>query len=755
MVKRRNKKECTKSTEETPDDTAQYMKDRRTKTGTKRNYQSKINVIVKWLQHHAPEALDNNNMIHIPSSSFIQNDDEKLQHQEHLNILRHNIKRFFGAMSLNAAVLLRANDEDVASLPTPLSISTLRGYRSALVDLYRVRGIKFDPLIDFESNEILDGYEKVICELKQKGRMAINEGKRHLKWDGYSLLAEKFIAMSPPENGRGQSWSTSVFGWCFHVLMWNLMSRSESVDALMLQHVDWDGDALTIEEQGHKGDQTGENKYPKHIYANPNQPSKCPILALAVQFFSFPQRLQGQQQLLAGTNSKDRFGNLLRGVLLKLDENESQRLGGPIEDFGTHSLRKGSSTYALGQVSGPTPVSVFLRMGQTLGQLKDRYIHFAEGADQLCGRMVAGLPFDSKDFAILPPHFPNEVKAQMDINFWREVLCGYDNYPKGMKAALPYLLASLIHHEKFLRITFREDHPIFKSRVFSHTLIDTLRGSPLLRIGRCPDTDMVSTGIPPHLALAEQVFRLEEKQKYMDQKLDTLQEHMENEFARNVASKVVQEIQDNFTIDGMAPVSMRSIANHLQDMENRIVNQFKSGIGSKEQECVSSKSSAKKTVTWGTWYWGDGRYHFVPQDWLFPVRLTVKSVWDLWWHGDVSSLIRPYHSIDFSLELKESHIRMRACRAGRCIDYLVDLVKTHEFLPEGHSSLSKLSLEQTDEVFIKVFPIAIEKLYAIKKKQPGRPLELTYGTMYDIIPKPKKRQKKNCPQARRTRSRGH
>jgi hypothetical protein len=40
--------------------------------------------------------------------------------------------------------------------------------------------------------------------------------------------------------------------------MWNLMSRSESVDSLMLQHIDWECDALVIEEQGHKGDQIGE-----------------------------------------------------------------------------------------------------------------------------------------------------------------------------------------------------------------------------------------------------------------------------------------------------------------------------------------------------------------------------------------------------------------------------------------------------------------------------------------------------------------
>jgi hypothetical protein len=61
---------------------------------------------------------------------------------------------------------------------------------------------------------------------------------------------------------------------------------------------------LTIEEQDHKGDQTGENKFAKYIYANPYQPEVCPILSLAVFFFAFPNRPHQKQQLFAGTNSK-------------------------------------------------------------------------------------------------------------------------------------------------------------------------------------------------------------------------------------------------------------------------------------------------------------------------------------------------------------------------------------------------------------------------------------------------------------------
>lgn len=79
------------------------------------------------------------------------------------------------------------------------------------------------------------------------------------------------------------------------------MSRSESVDTLMMEHIDWDSDALTIEEQGHKGDQTGENKFAKHIYANPIQPHKCPVLALAVLFSLFPIEASGIRFFLEQT----------------------------------------------------------------------------------------------------------------------------------------------------------------------------------------------------------------------------------------------------------------------------------------------------------------------------------------------------------------------------------------------------------------------------------------------------------------------
>lgn len=315
--------------EYSPDSTARFMQSKRTNDGTKQNYKSKIRRMTQWMLQHSSNDVNLDGTLKIPISS-------------------ESIINFFGELSMNAAILLAAKDEDAIELPPPMSVSSIRGFRSALVDLYRSRNLKLESSLDHELSNTLDGYEKSICELKQRGRMKINEGKRHLKWSGYAMLAFKFMTKKPQENCKGQSWSKFVFAWSYFVIVWNLMSRSESVDTLMLQHIDWDGDALIIEEQGHKGDQTGENKFGKHLYANVENPAICPILAIGVLIFSFPDRPPGKQQLFTGTNTKDRFGELLSRTLLTLDPSERQILGCRIEEIGTHSLRKGSSTYALG-----------------------------------------------------------------------------------------------------------------------------------------------------------------------------------------------------------------------------------------------------------------------------------------------------------------------------------------------------------------------------------------------------------------------
>ena len=412
---------------------ADELADKRTEESTKNNYRSKVKQLVAFLKTNAIECINENDEIIVP-------------------LPLPQMKAFFGRLcqealrrlKLNSADELNEDDEDV------FSISHISTFRAAIVDLYRKQSKRLEPDLDKELKNILDGYEKIINKLKQRGLMKLHEGKREISNAGYQLLAQKFVGKVPARNGG--TWSSVTFAWTFFVLLWNLMSRSDSVDKLTLNVISWEGDALIIEEQGHKGDEKGENNIRKHIYANPYEPWICPILSTAVLVFCAGVRTAGREKLFNGTDSKKRFGDILRELVRSLSEAEIQVLACLADEVGCHSTRKGSCTYCLGQVAGPTPVSVFLRMGQTLGQLKDRYVHHGEGADQLCGRMVCGLPFDTEVFGTLPPHFVRTTLDELNSEFWCDIAPGYDCYPLGFKTTFPFLLASLFYHEPYLRL---------------------------------------------------------------------------------------------------------------------------------------------------------------------------------------------------------------------------------------------------------------------------------------------------------------
>jgi hypothetical protein len=747
----------TDENEETSREVANAMEDRRTSDRTKQNYKSKIKMMTAWMALRFPQNvdIDGNLTIPLPKAAVI---------------------RFFSHLCSAAHALSKRGDDEteVTEDQVPLSVSHVKGFRSALVDLYKKANRKhdFNREIDQSLKKVLDGYEKTINDLKKDGLMDINEGKRHLKSDGYGLLARKLmirlpnketdrIEMDPQKSSKahGNSWSFVTFAWSFFVVSWNLMSRSDSVDSIMLQHIEWAEDALVIEEQGHKGDQTGENKFDKHVYANPIEPMKCPVLSVAVLMFTAPPKTTtGKQQLYLGTNSKNRFGNILRSQLNHLSASEEQILGCPKQDIGAHSLRKGSSTYALGQVNGPTPVAVFLRMGQTLGKLKDRYIHLSEGSDQLCGRMVSGLPFNETTFGILPPHFPPETIMKMDTNFWNEVLDGYEHYPRGVKQALPFLLASLIYHHRFLTENLNPAHPIFKSRALKYNrLLDEMKHTVICGIGSCPFTGLKATGIPAHLAVATQVSRLAEENKKIMERLQTLEDRFEGKLdaiANELPRKLADEIRKSFVVDGVSPLTLVDLDQRIKELHEMLLRDLR-------QEPVSTErteATERNVFEWRTWPGDEGTViRFVPRGWDFPTLLPVKQMWDLWWFGERNDGIRPYYMIS-RVDIKEEHLMFQT-RASKVMEFCKVLVSEMNLLRAGISCISKLTITEADSVFHRMFKRLLSEAYTDDdhgndvddgdvdgddRNKSGRRDEVCYGTLYNKYCIWKKRNPELC-----------
>jgi hypothetical protein len=105
-----------------------------------------------------------------------------------------------------------------------------------------------------------------------------NEAKDPLSVEVLKLLLKGFL-----------DWNTTdgVFAYCYLLLTWHLMCRSENTALLSLSNISWSTsfDSFQICFSHSKTDQTGEDsKHPRHLYANPHNPLLCPVTALGIYF---------------------------------------------------------------------------------------------------------------------------------------------------------------------------------------------------------------------------------------------------------------------------------------------------------------------------------------------------------------------------------------------------------------------------------------------------------------------------------------
>lgn len=225
---------------------SQTVIDRRTSVRTKSNYANKIKLMVDWYMVKYPNEVDDSECeLILPLSDA--------------SIIAFFTSKCFYAhqrMDLNGPQDLT----DELKVNEPYSPEYLQGFRSALVDLYRRKtGNKFSNTLDDKLKAMLEGYEKICNDLRKKSLMALNPGKRELRRDGYVLICKKLMKFDPTQAKKNKapkstkkasngSWSSSIFGWCFFTLLWNLISRPESVENITLNMITWKDDCLAIDE---------------------------------------------------------------------------------------------------------------------------------------------------------------------------------------------------------------------------------------------------------------------------------------------------------------------------------------------------------------------------------------------------------------------------------------------------------------------------------------------------------------------------
>jgi hypothetical protein len=487
---------------------ADALIDARVVQGTKRQYQSKLNVISRF---------------------FADSYGRTLTVPVELNA----VLNFFGW-------LIEVKHKD-----KPAAFSTVRQYKSALVWYYKEHKTVFQPEVNQGIETLLNGYKRKVSDHKLAGRMPVFEGKHHLTYDGYRRLAHSLFSAQP--------FASTLFGWPYLVLQWNLIARTATVSAMMMEHVSWEGDALLISTPKHKGDQEGVKCFARHLYANPLNPVICPILALAVLTFTRVMKHVSEAgdhslpnyRIFDGSSNDARWSELLGRIISSLPEADVRTLGAEKKQLGTHSVRKGAATYCAGMINGPSAVQVFLRAGWSLGNVQDRYLFAGAGGDQLTGRVLCGLPFNDSLFASLPPHFDC---GGLDSFDWPSVLPLYARLPETFKRALPFLLASVCYHEKWLTDNLPPHHPLFSTYLFTSGAMAALKPRVIAGCNRCPVTGLTATGIPPHLAVSNELTVVVRQTELMKEALLSRYAELPSELASVLLSK--------FSINGAIPVTL-------------------------------------------------------------------------------------------------------------------------------------------------------------------------------------------------------
>jgi hypothetical protein len=186
-------------------------------------------------------------------------------------------------------------------------------------------------------------------------------------------------------------------------------------------------------------------------------------------------------------------------MLLTDISTEVERRGVDRENIGTHSMRKGSATYAAsGSTACPSSAAIHLRAGWTLSSVQDTYMRYESAGDMFVGRTVSGLPLDKPEFALLPPQFvarSSEVDKAIDSCFNR--------IPANLRLVAEFCLASVVYHRNFLLDNLPRQHPVFSC---VHMVVCNLGDDT-----SSASNGLIATGIPPHVSILRDLKVLVEK----------------------------------------------------------------------------------------------------------------------------------------------------------------------------------------------------------------------------------------------------
>jgi hypothetical protein len=683
---------------------------------TKKQYSNKVKHVCTWFKDHHPELC-------------IPPDHNELE----LNLIATTREGADALKEFYAHISKKRNKDGTYKDPVVhQSFEHVSGYKSAIKNHFKSRRVVFNDDSVLLQSDFFGGYKRLIADEKQDGTRKIREGKVPLSFTVYRYLAK--LAMM-----YNRDFYCAIFAHVFLLFCWNLVARCVSVASLMYIHISWKEDAMVVVFPKTKSDQEGKSCSPKHVFANTKHPEICPILSFAIFVFTSGIRRNGASPIVFSdniSNTEDRFSNWLKTICSVTENlNMLTQLGVDVLEVGTHSFRKGVAEFLSGMVGGASPISIYLRAGWSLGPVQSRYILEGQGGDQLCGRAASGLDITTNEFASLPPHFNTQNGLNvLSLEEWDDILPGYTTfYPAQFRPAVRNLLASIIYHKEWLVSNLHVSHPLFNTRLWTSGVIDRLSPLVLTGTGRNSVSMLTATGIPPHILLANEIAKV-------DQKIDDMKVALMSKLEA-LPDELKNTMLENFQINGVVPITHNQVVAMMSELQQTLLNaiQQQSQSAQQQQQAAGEASDTSGGMLGGggfrQWTW-KGRFHPVPQDFNFPTD-NMSNLWHLWWNGRPIDRIAPYRKLE-PYDLDNKNIRNRFIKARRVMDFIILHSGTSAANISVSSSVQKVQYLQ--DAYTNIFTIWYGELS--ESRLDRRTLStMSYLTFYELMKGEGKRKK--------------
>lgn len=586
----------------------------------------------------------------------------------------------------------------------PVSINAIQNDRAAIVDKFRLLGRRFNVDETEEIKMFFSALTKENAQLRSNGvngRLSRQGGKDNLPFALYRWLAEQCLFSPNPS----LLWAHSFSLW-----LWNLMARCTNISTLLTSNIFIEGDSIGTKFEVTKTKQGGTDETElMHVYANPHDFVICPVLALGLHWSLFSPGigsahnavLKDRVTVFAAGSDGDRFYHDLRGVLSSPEGKKSLGEFALTEDsIGTHSFRKGSTTFAAGGTTAAPPIiAICNRAGWNIGDVLGRYLKMESASDRYLGRVVAGLNPLSSKFAVLPPHWVPSLTSEDErlisstiesvFSTFLHSICFYPREgpyaesltprPRGAEhrdrilPVLKMLLASIVFHSTSIMSRMPPQSKLHEISLFNRDegVLAKLRSLVTLDGGV-----IKPTGIPAHVTLFNQLdivqtkldsfeicFREQEKGlSIIPGKTVELVSDKLNEFANQYGhptpesiARSVESRMDQLT-DGLQEKIQSTLVDFLKAHNLEARPQIASECNN--ANVPSTPASSVTTIIdqktgYFLFFWG-GKMRRAPLGFIFSLG-SLRNQWLNWWFGTEynGQKIPPFRFLE-SLDLEDS-----------------------------------------------------------------------------------------------------